>query len=156
MKSQPIYNIVGRAISKIYNAFAWLTVDSTITVSETYQSGIEFAKLELLYGLYLSNPFFNVFSTTKTFVNIERIAPTHVWGIILMSLSVGVLYGYYREGADIKAAGMLLIGIYWLIAAMAIISANPLATSSIIYPWLAYCNIARAARIKTASKTTRG
>lgn len=149
-----IYNAINDAAKVVYNAIAWLTVDNTIIVAaDKYHRGMEFVKLELLWGLYLSNPVYDVFTTSPTFNNIAQIAPAQVWGIVLLLLATLVMYGYYSNRNAFKSAGMLAIGIYWLIVAAAFITANPFSTSSIIYPWLAYCNIAWAAQIQAEVKT---
>ncbi len=109
-----IYNAINDAAKAVYNAIAWLTVDNTIIVAaDKYHRGMEFVKLELLWGLYLSNPVYDVFTTSPTFNNIAQIAPAQVWGIVLLLLATLVMYGYYsNRNASIGSSLEALIAGY--------------------------------------------
>ena len=90
----------------------------------------------------------DLFTTTKTFNAMSKIAPENVWGVIPFC----ILFVYVfpaRGGSNLfRKAAILLLALFWLVITMSVLFANPLSTAGTVYAGYFILTIVGYLRVK--------
>lgn len=71
-----------------------------------------------LWGLWVVNPFWHVFTTAPLFKDMLNFAPEWAWGIVALIAGAVIIYGAIKRTYNPLIRGALVGSIYWLIVAI--------------------------------------
>ena len=67
----------------------------------------------ILWGLWVANPFWDVFSTAPLYSQLSSIAPEVFWGTLAIVIGIITMYGVVRPSYRSLTLGALAVGWHW-------------------------------------------
>jgi hypothetical protein len=96
----------------------------------------------ILWGFWLSNPFWQVFNQAALYDWMAEVASETVWGIGAMTVGAVMLYGVIRASHKSLTIGAFVGFIHWLLIALGYFAGNWQNTGGITSLFMAtYCGI---------------
>lgn len=72
----------------------------------------------LCWGLWLANPFWNVFTRAPLYNFMSKIAPEWVWGGIAVAAGFAIIHGVFRPSYKALIFGALVGYFHWMVIAI--------------------------------------
>lgn len=91
----------------------------------------------LAWGIWVGNPFWNVFPSSPTFRVLSQVAPESVWGLCSLAVGVGQLWAVYRDHLGWRYRVSVLAFLLWSFITLMFMLGNPSSTATITYGMLA-------------------
>lgn len=82
---------------------------ATIVIVGTYTT---------VWGLWLANPFWDVFNKAELYTQLALVAPEFVWGIIAIVCGVGIVFGALKPSRNTLIFAAAIAFVHWLVIAM--------------------------------------
>ena len=101
----------------------------------------------VVWGLWVANPFWTVFTQAKLFSVLAGLAPEWVWGCIAITCGLITTYGAIKRGYRSLIRGSAISGWHWFMICLLYFAGDPLNTGGItalmlaIYSAYIYLNI---------------
>lgn len=111
--------------------FEWVAFDARVEVIEWWS-----ATNALVWGLWIFNPYVDVFSTVPGFATMA-IIPEWVWGLYAIVASSVQLYGRRKHDLRLERYGSRGLVVLWLFVAGCLIYQNWRWPATVLYPMLA-------------------
>ena len=67
----------------------------------------------ILWGVWVANPFWHVFSTAALYSQLNSIAPEVFWGLLAIVIGIITMYGVIRPSYRSLTMGALAVGWHW-------------------------------------------
>lgn len=71
-----------------------------------------------LWGLWVANPFWNVFSKAELYGVLATIAPEVFWGCLAIVVGITVMFGAWKRSYKALVRGAVIAGWHWLMIAI--------------------------------------
>ncbi len=131
-------NIFDRMVFKLVLFWRWL-----LTEYVTVLGALQPRPLELLgvlwavgWGLWVGNPYWEVFPGSATFRIMAIVAPEWVWGTVMITLGVQHLCALYSKNLTWRYYSSVVAFLLWSFTAIVLMIGNPSSTATVTYGML--------------------
>lgn len=101
----------------------------------------------VVWGLWVANPFWNVFERADLYMSLANIAPEYLWGLLAIACGTLTIYGAVKRNYGPLVRGAASSGWHWFMISIFYFAADPLSTGGItalifaVYAAFIYLNI---------------
>lgn len=97
---------------------AWEELATALAKPINKVAAVVLSVYTFLWGLWVANPFWNVFGQSNMYSWLDSVAPEAFWGVMAMVVGAVMTYGVVRSSYKSLTIGAFVGFIHWLIIAM--------------------------------------